>query len=79
MTDDLDKLRDPWGDAHKGRAPIGMIVNERDHRITFRYKEDTVVQRAAKRIELERVKRIERKAAHRAELGKSPELGREIR
>ncbi|MEU7631780.1 hypothetical protein AB0C34_17580 [Nocardia sp. NPDC049220] len=62
---------------HKGRTPLGMIINERDSRITFRYKEDTVVQRAAKRIELERVKRIERKAARRAL--QQRELHREIR
>lgn len=68
---------------HGDRTPIGMIVNERDSRITFRYKEDTLVQRAAKRVELERVKRIERKAARRAaqqqELSRGIELGREIR
>lgn len=68
-------------DIHKGRTPIGMIVNERDSRITFQYKEDTVLQRASKRIELERVKRIKRKAARRAtqqrDLSKGLELGRE--
>ena len=71
-------------DIHKGRTPIGIIVNERDARITFRYKEDTVLERATKRVELERVKRIERKAARRAlqrrEPGKALERGgRELR
>ena len=71
-------------DIHNGRTAIGMIINERDSRITFLYKEDTLRQRAAKRIELERVKHIQRKAHRRAleqrALDRARELGgRKIR